>query len=393
MKARWAGRRLVLMALFALPLVLLFSSIRIYREMEEQRAVYLRTRAADVAARLETAGDIDVIAANEPGLADLKVIARGDNTRENSRLEPLWEGSELFRTGFLKSRGRELYRAYVPFHSGEGLRIARIDLAVSSADFLLVHARHNVLVSIAGGLVLMLLALYAVWSDRRAAEMERQQLRMEHLAHIGKMTAVLAHEIRNPLGTIKGFAQLALERADAKTSGLLEPVLTETGRLENLVNDLLLYGRPPVPSIRTVEWLALTSALGAQAGSVRFVCDSRPWRFQSDPDLLRQVLLNLVRNAVEAVRELPGGEVRLSIAEDGAGGARIAVADNGPGIPEADRDKVFEPFFTTKAFGTGLGLAICQNLVKSLQGRLELLAVEPQGLEAAIVIPSAGLEQ
>jgi two-component system sensor histidine kinase HydH len=77
-----------------------------------------------------------------------------------------------------------------------------------------------------------------------------RQLELEHMAQLGEMSAVLAHEIRNPLGTIKGFAQLLAEQRGGTSTELVEPILSETGRLENLVRDLLLYGRPPAPAPR-----------------------------------------------------------------------------------------------------------------------------------------------
>src|SRR5207248_1656038 len=104
------------------------------------------------------------------------------------------------------------------------------------------------------GLSLLVLALWAVLSARRAAELERKQLQMEHLAHLGQMSAILAHEIRNPLGTIKGFAQLACEKGDQRIALLLAPVLTEIGRLEKLVRDLLLYSKPCQPGVQRIEW-------------------------------------------------------------------------------------------------------------------------------------------
>jgi len=329
----------------------------------------------------------------------VELIAR-DSRRGNQRLlADLWSGRELFRTEMLTSRGTRVFRAYVPFHSAAGLRIARIDVDAAAADFLMTHARHNVIAASAGGLVLVLLAIYAVWASRRAARLEVRQLEMEHLAHMGKMAAVLAHEIRNPLGTIKGFAQLAGERPDPALRALVDPIVEEARRLENLVNDLLLYGRPPVPEIRAAAWRETLAPLEADARhaigdrGIRFSAAASELVWDTDPRLLRQALLNLVRNALEAAAEGEGGEVRLEVHAGADGGLELAVIDNGQGIPDAVRDRLAEPFFTTKASGTGLGLAITRKLAESLGGKLTLEGAEPHGTRAVLSFPHARARQ
>jgi signal transduction histidine kinase len=365
--------------------------------LDRQKAVYLRNRVAEVAARLETlpaGGDLDamfeLLAEEEPGLADLEVIERAG--AGDRRLEPLWEGLELFRTESVDEGGRRLFRAWLPFHAGGGLRIARIDLDAAAADFLVVHARHNVMVASAAGLALVLLALYAIWSAQRAARLEVRQLEVEHLAHMGKMAAVLAHEIRNPLGTIKGFAQLAGEGAGTETRALLDPIVEEARRLEGLVNDLLLYGRPPVPSLRRANWEETRRALEAHAlqfigdRPIRFEAAPRDAAWETDPRLLQQALLNLVRNAVDAAAA-GGGRVRLEMRT--GRGVELAVIDNGPGIALDVRDRVGEAFVTTKASGTGLGLAITRKLAAALGGELILGPAKPGGTEAVLRFPGA----
>ena len=265
----------------ALPGVPLLASILTFRELGEMRAVYLRNRAATIAGRLENLplSDLDALYAEEPALNDLEVFERGAGTPGNAAIEALWSGRELFRTELVTLGGRRVFRAWAPFHSEGLMRVARIDLEASAADFLLRHARRNLAIAGLAGLVLVLLSLYAVWTARRAAA-------LQHLAQPGKLSAVLAPEIRNPLGTIEGFAQRAGEKAGSGVRALLEPVLEEVARLERLVNDLPLYGRPVGPA----------------------ACR-----------LLRRALLNLVRNAVEAAAESPDAAVRVAMTAHGAG--------------------------------------------------------------------------
>ena len=397
---RILSRLLLPVVIVALPLVLLLSSVRTFQELDVQKALYLRNRVAMLAGRLENLPASDTgteafeqLSADEPSLMDLELIERG-KTGDEPHLQPIWDGLELFRTGFIQENGAPVYRAYVPFHSGAGLRIARIDLDGRAADFLVVHARHNVMVASLGAVVLVVLSLYGIWATRRAALLEMQRLELEHLAHMGKMAAVLAHEIRNPLGTIKGFAQLLGEKTDAPAQKLLEPILSETGRLENLVNDLLLYGRPPVPSVRSAKWQETLGPLRAHAQQIigdrdiRFVSDNPGLEWETDPHLLQEALLNLIRNAADAIGDAGGGEVRLEIRSRGPKGLTLSVIDNGPGMPEAARSRLFEPFFTTKAFGTGLGLAITRTLVQSLGGELAVRPGKPHGTEAVLRFPA-----
>ncbi|MBS1858762.1 MAG: hypothetical protein JST11_25550 [Acidobacteria bacterium] len=386
----------------ALPVVLLLSSLRTLHEVETQRTIYLRHRVAMLAARLEylppaasAEAVYDALGADDPFLVGLEIISRGGPS-DRPALAPLWDGRELFRTEMLAARGAEIFRAYVPFHSAGEPRIARIDLNTAAADFLTEHARHNVIVSSIGGVVLIALSILAIWAVRRASLLRIKQMEMEHLAHIGKMSAVLAHEIRNPLGTIKGFAQLAMESGDARTRELLRPALAETERLEALVNGLLAYGRAPHPVPRPVAWSDVAARLAAHAGQI---AGARPVRIaipeagpnlQTDPDILGQALLNLLRNAIEAIPSATEGEVRVEAAAR-AGAVAIAISDNGTGIPPQVRQRLFEPFHTTKAFGTGLGLATTRKLIASLEGELELNDRPGGGTEALIRLRGAAL--
>ena len=393
------------LAVLALPLALLTSAVVTFRELQTMQRVYLRDRAATIAGRLETllperlAEALETLAAEEPGLVDIQVFAAHEETPERPLMDPIWRGQQLYQTREVDLNGEKVFRAYLPFHAGSELRIARIDLAASAADFLVTHARHNVLVASLSGLVLLLLSAYALWAARRTARLQRRQLELEHLARLGELSAALAHEIRNPLGTIKGFAQLAAERADQAMLALLEPVLGEVRRLERLVTDLLLYGRPSEPAWRLTEWAVLCAGLEAYAREaigarpIRFSCRAEPWRMRTDPDLLKQVLVNLIRNSVEALEGSEDGEVRLGAVRGPAGGLLISVEDNGPGLPQPVRARLFQPFLTTKATGTGLGLSIARQLASALGGQLNLLPVDPHGARAELLFPGMQIEE
>ena len=381
-----------------LPAMLLYSAVRTYRALDDQKAVYLRSRVAAVAARLETlppgrtADQVVESLEEEPGLIDVAVVQRPADAGQGP-LAALWEGRELFQTESITVQGEPVFRAYIPFHDERGLCLARIDMAERTADFLVEHARHHLWFVALAGLVFIALSLFTAWSVQRTANAERRQLELEHLAHIGEMSAVLAHEIRNPLGTIKGFAQLLAERHKTQDSDLVAPILSETSRLEGLVKDLLLYGRPAQPSFQSVDSRRLAETLRAHAvqgsNQTDFEVSAQAVTFETDPNLLEQALLNLLRNAFEAVHEQPGGKVRLE-SERFSGGLRWRVLDNGPGLSEEARLRLFEPFYTSKAFGTGLGLSITRKVVEALGGEFTIGSRPEGGTVAEIRLPGKG---
>ncbi len=161
-----------------------------------------------------------------------------------------------------------------------------------------------------------------------------------------------------------------------------------------LVNDLLLYGREPEVRLRPVEWATVAGAVEAYARHaigdrpIIFKWDHAHWRWDTDPDLLKQVLLNLVRNSIEALGDAPHGMVRLRASANAGRGLTITVEDSGPGITEAVRARLFEAFFTTKPFGTGLGLSITRKLVTTLGGRFTIDCPAGSGTRAEIVFPN-----
>ena len=385
--------------MLALPAVLLVSSVRTLAELGEAEEVYLRSLAAGLAARLETvppgrlSDAFDVLAEEEPALTAARVYRSAGDEPGDPVLQTLFRGEALFHAADVVVEGTPTFRMYLPFHSESALCIARIDIARDAAAFLVEHTRHHLLLSLLASAALVGFTLYFLWSERRAADYERRRLALEHLAQLGRMSGVLAHEIRNPLGTIKGFVQLALERAQGSAGELLDPVLSEVARLEALVNDLLAYGRPRPAQRRPVSWQDLSARLAAHAREaigaqpIRFVSNGDLGGFETDPDILTQVLLNLIRNSVEALGDQESGEVRLSGIRVARGRVRVLVEDDGPGLPPEVRERLFEPFTTTKTSGTGLGLSIARKLTEALGGTIALTPRAPRGVRAEILLP------
>lgn len=400
--ARRVARSLVfrlILPLFSivLPLIVVLGALRTVRTLDREKDAFLRSRAAAIAAWLETLESPEQLAGvrgrlieEDPALLGVALFAPSDPA--SGAPASLVEGRELFEVTRLVVDGEPVFRVWLPCHIGNSVYLVRLDLAEDAAARLARPARQNVWIASVGALALIALSLALAWSVQRTARAEQRQLELQHLAEIGQISAALAHEIRNPLGTIKGFAQLLAERLDDQQAALLAPVLSETTRLENLVRDLLLYGRPPQVNYQQIHAPDLAAVVSRHAAvwigeqPVKLHIEAPSLRFVSDPALLEQALLNLVKNAIEAVDGLPEGEVRLEFAARDSVIA-ITVSDNGPGLAEEIRAHLFEPFRTTKASGSGLGLAITRKLVLALGGQLAVGSGRRGGVEAQIRLP------
>jgi two-component system sensor histidine kinase HydH len=213
------------------------------------------------------------------------------------------------------------------------------------------------------------------------------QLRLrDRLATLGEMSAGLAHEIRNPLGSIKGAAQLleAGEGIDDESKEMLEIINNEVEHLNRIMTGFLDYARPSNLRRSTVEPADFLAAASRQLGdNILLNCDEGQAPIAIDPDRILQVLRNLVRNAREAA---PDEKVEIKSSDRGDQ-LIIEVLDRGPGVSAELREQLFTPFVTSKSGGTGLGLAISQRIVKDHRGRLEIRPREGGGCIARMVLP------
>ena len=225
---------------------------------------------------------------------------------------------------------------------------------------------------------------------------QAQLVQHEKLAGIGRLAAGVAHEINNPLGVILGYVRLLQRKAEGALAEDLKVVEEEAVRCQQIVEGLLDLARPgrgPVEHValrevcdEVVARLRESSRLGDV--EVRVEGDASAWAW---PPRLRQVLLNLVKNAAEAAG--PGGTVALRIDAAPDGGASVAVSDSGPGVKPEDRPRLFEPFFTTKSSGTGLGLAVSRAIAEAHGGRIEADTGPLGGARFTLRLPPASPAQ
>lgn len=206
---------------------------------------------------------------------------------------------------------------------------------------------------------------------------ERNLVRASKLAAVGEMSAVIAHEVRTPLGILRSSAQMLRREAGLSPEGreLMGFIESETERLNRLVSTLLDSARPRTPAFAPVDLHALARqslallAAEAEKKGVRLAeaLQARDPVIQADGEQLTQVLLNLILNALQVLPR--GGQVRVASADD-ADGLDIAIEDDGPGIAAAERERIFEAFFFRREGGVGLGLAVVQQIVQAHGGSI-----------------------
>lgn len=208
---------------------------------------------------------------------------------------------------------------------------------------------------------------------------EEELSRREALAAVGQLAAGMAHEIRNPLTSIKGFVQLLREQfANDKSSAYCSLILSEIERIDGLINDVLVLARyrddqmQVVPFILAEELYGVIRLIEPEATrrgiSIELDVPDNEWRIFGYPARMKQAILNIVKNSLEAL-EQKGNRIRIKMTA-AFSQVVIAIEDNGPGLPEHVRKHLFVPFFTTKQEGTGLGLTTTRRIVEDHKGEI-----------------------
>ncbi|UCE17886.1 MAG: PAS domain S-box protein [Gemmatimonadota bacterium] len=234
--------------------------------------------------------------------------------------------------------------------------------------------------------------------------MEQMMRRADRLAAVGELSAGIAHEIRNPLASISGAVEVLREAVpvSGENEKLMTLIVRESERLNKIIKGFLDFSRLKLPTATKVSLndvvdevfslienhpsnnknITVLNEIGVQAISVQF-----------DEDQLKQLLINLLVNGLEAMPE--GGELKIGVhSSNGSGSSRdsgddvrIFVSDTGVGVEEKDRDRIFEPFVSTKKSGTGLGLSIVQRILEHNKGRIEIENNREQGVTFLVSLP------
>lgn len=220
--------------------------------------------------------------------------------------------------------------------------------------------------------------------------------RAEALQTLGLFTTGIVHEVRNPLTSIKGFASILSQKLQGKDEErFVTPILTETERLQHIVDDLLKYGRPSPLSLSSFNlkpFFAHIIELVKQYDSnkkVEFILDCPDTTIVADERKFEEMFLNLLINAIQAIES--SGVIKIKCSGDKMF-HRFEVQDNGVGMDKETLDKIFVPFFTTKDRGTGLGLAIVHRIVEEHGGEIFVESERGRGTTFRVVIPKRELK-
>jgi two-component system sensor kinase FixL len=220
--------------------------------------------------------------------------------------------------------------------------------------------------------------------------MEAQLREQEALARIGEMAAVVAHEVKNPLAGIRGAMQVLRPRLRESDSPVIDEIVARIDALDQMMKELLLFGRPPTPRRRPVDLVQLvrsTATLLTADPALRDldieIAGHAP-SIDADPDLLRVVFQNILLNGAHAMR----GTGRVAVAVEPNGTlCQVAITDAGPGIPADIREKIFTPFFTTKSRGSGLGLPTVKRIIEAHHGQVAIDCPTSGGTTVTIQLP------
>jgi two-component system sensor histidine kinase HydH len=245
---------------------------------------------------------------------------------------------------------------------------------------------------ILSGLVTLVLVVASWFFWRISMQNEQNERRLEQqrrLGMLGEMSAVLAHEIRNPLASLKGNAQLLAEKmpADGPERRRADRVVAEAERLESLTSDLLDFARTGPIDIRASDPVALLRASVDDVAPDSFSLETAgaPNSWPMDEARMRQALTNVLRNAHQASPE--GTRPLASVARQN-GALVFTVRDHGTGIPAGEEKRIFSPFYTTRTTGTGLGLAVAQRITEMHEGQITARTHPDGGAEFRIEIPA-----
>ncbi|MBS4189797.1 transporter substrate-binding domain-containing protein [Bacillus sp. FJAT-49705] len=237
--------------------------------------------------------------------------------------------------------------------------------------------------------------LLSMNDETEKKKLEQKLITQEKLHALGQLVAGVAHEIRNPLTSIKTFIDLIPRKYDQPNfqKVLMEHLPEEVNRLNRIVTDLIDYARPSLPNIQPCTAIELTSLLAI----LQVTMDENRIEFEQhiesdlvfniDPQQIRQVLLNLLLNAIQAVEETEVKKIKIIMKKEDFKKGRIVIRDTGKGMEQEELNHIFEPFYTTKGKGVGLGLTLSYNLIKENNGDIQVSSIPNTGTTFTVVLP------
>lgn len=297
--------------------------------------------------------------------------------------------SEIYQVG-----DRYFKSAFCPVGGDSVVAVLMVESGFEFFESFASYKRNIVPINIAAVIFLVLVAVIIVILNRKLVAAEKMVVSQTALAQMGQMAAIIAHEVRNPLAIMKATAERIKKKygSDSRDE-LFDFIQEESDRLSEISGRYLQFAAPVAGKIvaeslqEVVEAVAggLRRDYQSQGVELRLDMKEDAAALPLDSGRLRHILINLLRNALEACDE--GNEVSLSSRVEGRSQLRLVVSDNGPGLDKRQRKQAFDPFYTTKAKGSGLGLFVVKRLVEELHGRITIESEVGSGTRFVIVIP------
>lgn len=294
----------------------------------------------------------------------------------------------------LLGTGEEVYLLRTRVHADRDKYLLVLALHTFRADQVIRRAKTGVTVVSALTVALWGVTLPLLFMLRREERQRKDVTRREELARLGEMGAVMAHEIRNPLAGIKGFAQMVETAVDLdQARRYAEKIVSQSLRMEALVDDLLAFARNdqgerlPTDLSEVIQECVILLGMEAAARNIQIKVDaSAQFKVIVDVARITQMLLNLMKNGIQAMPD--GGVLSIEVRQRRSS-VFITVRDGGIGIAPEHIQHIFEPFWTSKTQGTGLGLALCRKVALEHGGSLTVESTVGVGTEFIVTLPVA----
>jgi PAS domain S-box-containing protein len=272
----------------------------------------------------------------------------------------------------------------------EGMRTTTIEVRLRRSDGAYVDVDVKAIPIVQNEQVVQIVFTGREIGDRKKAE--EMMMKTERLSVAGQLAAGIAHELRNPLTAVRGFIQL-LEPKAPDSGEYFRIIYSELNRIQSIMQEFLMLTRPTELNVNRVNLIVVLEDVihliqpQAMLSNVEIQFDRAVTSMMAecDENRMKQVFINLIKNAIEAMPN--GGRITVSVSALQDGFVRIRIADTGSGIPPSVIEKLGEPFYTTKDKGTGLGLAICNKIVQEHRGWLEIHSTEGEGTIIDVILP------
>ncbi|MCC5875826.1 MAG: HAMP domain-containing histidine kinase [Candidatus Sumerlaeia bacterium] len=336
--------------------------------------------------------------------------AGGNGVVTDMEMEAILRGYEGEHVVISAEPGEPVRRLYVPIVgtlSMDPVAVLRLESTVVDPGVIRRVRGRFVAGGILATLIVVILWISTMRLVRRTLEAEREAARADRLRALGTLTAGVSHEIRNPLGIISLQAEelkalagdLPEEETRRSFESLADDLRSETQRLRKLLEDFLRFSRSgvedepvrhPVSPGEVIDGLMRIWSRGfdGEHRKIVYTNSAKEAMVLLPEDRLRQVVLNLLRNADDALGK-KAGEIRVTLEQQGRE-VVLTVVDDGPGIPAEELSRIFDPFHSTRAEGTGLGLALARAIAESAGGTLEARSREGQGATFILTLPDCG---